>query len=108
MPISSRLAPVMLASASEQGSSPSCWQVPSACTALLPRQANTKSTAYSGSTATRASTEIASPAEISSDANSAAHDSTNAAPTTARPNTRASSGGVSSGWGRPMSRATPR
>jgi hypothetical protein len=79
-----------------------------ACTVLPPRQAKTKSTAYSGNTATRARIEIANPAEISSAASSAAQDSTNAAPTTARPNTKASSAGVSSGRGRPANMANPR
>jgi hypothetical protein len=60
----------MLARASAQGFWSPSWQDPSACTALPPRQANTKSTAYSGSTATRARIEIASPAEISNAASS--------------------------------------
>jgi hypothetical protein len=51
---------------------------------------------------------MASPAEISRAASSAAQDSTKAAPTTARPNSRASSGGVSCGWGRPANRASPK
>src|SRR5215470_5276455 len=54
-PINSRFAPVMFASASEHGeatpTSPLGHEAPWACTDAPPCQANTKSTAYSGSTA---------------------------------------------------------
>ena len=59
---------------------------PSARTSRRPSHANTKSTAYSGRTAISARMAIARPAEMSSCATSAAHDSMNAAPTMARPN----------------------
>src|SRR5437868_3422208 len=61
-PIRSRLAPVMLASASEHGdavSAPGSLQpAPYAATAWPAFQAKTMSTAYSGSTAMNASTAI--------------------------------------------------
>ena len=89
MPISRRLAPVMFASASEQGDSvppPSGRHAgPVASNEFPPFHAKTKSTAYSGSTAMSASTAIARPAEMSSCATSAAHERMNAAPTIARP-----------------------
>ena len=85
MPISSRFAPVMFASASEHGDSvpPSERQARRAGLRERRRRpscANTKSTAYSGSTAMRARIAIARPAEMSSCATSAAQDSMNAAP----------------------------
>ena len=94
MPINSRLAPVMLASARLHGdSSPppggGRQAGPVASNEFPPCQANTKSTAYSGSTAMSARTAIASPAEMSSCATSAAHDRMNAAPTIASPNSAA-------------------
>ena len=89
MPMSRRLAPVMLASASEHGVSPGApggrQAGPYAATAPPALKANTRSTAYSGSTAMKARSAIASPAEMSSCATSAPHDSMNAAPTMARP-----------------------
>ena len=89
MPISSRLAPVMLARTSEQleaPSSPGAWQLGPYCsTSLPPFQANTKPTAYSGRTAIRARTPMARLADTSSWAASAAQASTNAAPITATP-----------------------
>ena len=96
IPIKSRLAPVMLASASPHGdSSPppggGRQAGPVASNEFPPCHAKTKSTAYSGRTAMSASTAIANPAEMSSCATSAAHDRMNAAPTMARPNSAASS-----------------
>ena len=94
MPISSRLAPVMLASASEQASSPAApggWHASPYCSnAFPPSHARTRSTAYSGRTAMNARTAIARPAEMSSCATSAAHDRMKAAPTIASPYSRAS------------------
>ena len=94
MPISSRLAPVMFASASEHALSPvspgGLQASPNSANAFPPSHAKTMSTAYSGRTAMNASTAIASPAEMSSCATSAAHDRTNAAPTIARPKSSAS------------------
>ncbi len=109
MPMSRRLAPVMFASASEHGDSvpppTGGHEGPYACTEFPPFDANTKSTAYSGSTAISASSAMARPAEMSSCATSAAHDSRNAAPTIARPNSTASRGCDSSEWRTRM--ATP-
>ena len=95
IPIKSRLAPVMFASASPHGDSvppPGGGRHagPVASNEFPPCQAKTKSTAYSGSTAMSASRAIAKPAEMSSCATSAAHDRMNAAPTIARPNSAAS------------------
>ena len=101
MPINSRFAPVMFASANEHGDSvpPSRGRhaAPVSANDSPPLRANTKSTAYSGSTAISARIAIAKPAEMSSCATSAAHDSRNAAPTIAMPYSRASSGCDSSG-----------
>ena len=92
----------MFASASEHGDSvpppTGGHEGPYACTEFPPFDANTKSTAYSGSTAISASSAMARPAEMSSCATSAAHDSRNAAPTIARPNSTASRGCGSSEW----------
>ena len=103
MPINSRFAPVMFASASEHGDSvpPSSGRhaAPVCANDSPPLRANTKSTAYSGSTAIRARIAIAKPAEMSSCATSAAQDSRNAAPTIAMPNSRASSGCAELGVG---------
>src|ERR671924_815988 len=100
-PISSRLAPVMLASTSEQLDAPSepggTQPAPNRSTSLPPFQANTNPTAYSGSTAIRASTPMARLADTSSWAASAAQASTNAAPMTAMPYSSAWSGDASSG-----------
>src|SRR5215207_9396362 len=89
MPISSRLAPVMLASTSEQFELPSAsgglQSAPYSAKSLPPFQANTNPTAYSGRTAIRASTPMARLADTSSWAASAAQASTNAAPITATP-----------------------
>ena len=77
MPISSRLPPVMFASASGaylSGSSPAL-------------QANVKSTAYSGSTAISASTVRARPCDTSSCSASAAQARRNAEPRIASPKT---------------------
>jgi hypothetical protein len=112
IPISSRLAPVMLARTSEHGEAPSepgAWQeVPCSANSWPPFQANTNPTAYSGRTAIRASTPMARLADTSSWAASAAQASTNAAPITATPKVRASTGGASSGWPRWNSSARPR
>src|SRR5512132_2848416 len=68
MPISSRLAPVMLARTSEQLEAP--WSsgalqlAPYWATSLPPFQANTNPTAYSGRTAIRARTPMARLAEV--------------------------------------------
>src|SRR6266545_7507590 len=101
MPMRSRLAPVMLASTSEQFDAPASsgarQPAPNRSTSLPPFQANTNPTAYSGSTAIRARTPMARLAETSSWAASAAQASTNAAPMTAMPYSSASSGGASSG-----------
>ncbi len=95
IPISSRLAPVMLASASEHALSPvspGCLARPprTRANAFPPSHARTMSTAYSGRTAMNARTAIARPAEMSSCATSAAHDRMKAAPTIASPYSRAS------------------
>ena len=99
-PISSRLAPVMLASASEHGVSPSPpggrHAGPNSATDCPALNANTRSTAYSGRTAMKASTAMASPAEMSSCATSAAQESMNAAPTMASPRSSAAAGWLSS------------
>ncbi len=95
MPIRSRFAPVMFASASEHllspGSVAALHSSPNSANACPPSNASTKSTAYSGNTAMNASTAIARPAEMSSCAASAAHDRMNAAPTIASPYRTASS-----------------
>ncbi len=95
IPIKSRLAPVMFASASPQGDSvppPDAGRHagPVASNEFPPCHAKTKSTAYSGRTAISARTAIARPAEMSSWATSAAHDRMNAAPTIASPKSAAS------------------
>src|SRR5918994_497153 len=68
MPISSRLAPVMLASTRSQLEAPSksggLQLEPYCSTSLPPFQANTKPTAYSGRTAIRARTPMARLAEV--------------------------------------------
>src|SRR3954470_21707655 len=88
-PMSSRLDPVMLASAREHGDSPvepgGLQATPYWAKASPPLRANTRSTAYSGRTAMNARTAMARPAEMSSWAASAAHDSRKAAPTMAAP-----------------------
>ena len=97
-PISNRLAPVMLARASEHGDAVSlpaaAHRLPNSATACPALLANTKSTAYSGSTAMSARSATASPAEMSTCAASAPHERMNAAPTMASPNRTASAG-----WG---------
>ena len=102
MPINSRFAPVMFASASEHGDSvpPSIGRqaAPVAANDCPPFHANTKSTAYSGSTAISARIAIASPAEMSSWATSAAHESRKAAPTIASPKISAARACSRSGW----------
>ena len=95
-PISSRLAPVMLARASEHGDAVELFaaahRLPNSATACPALSAKTKSTAYSGRTAMSARSAIANPAEMSSWAASAAHDRMKAAPTMARPKSSASAG----------------
>src|SRR4030095_11968054 len=102
MPISSRFAPVMLASTSEQleaPSAPGALQLAPYCsTSLPPFQANTNPTAYSGRTAIRAKTTMARLGGTSSSAGSGAAPGTRAA--TARVSgTGPLRAAVAVGWG---------
>src|SRR5699024_232120 len=101
MPTSTRLAPVMLANASEQTLDSPVRPGPP-CAQTVPHfQVNTKSTAYSGNTASSASSASARPALMSTCAASAAQDKIRAAPIMATPYMAAAITGENATPGRP-------
>ena len=105
MPISSRFAPVMFASAREQGDarpgSPIGHEAPYCCDRLpaLPRE-HEVDRVLGEHRDQREHARARGPAAMSSCATSAAHARRNAAPTIARPNSRASTRATDAGCGR--------